>query len=78
MNIISPIQLKKQGYRFYQEVNDWILWINWEIMEREGSYATGYIEGNGISDKKYVANIIFYHEGGWTPDYDSIDYIEEQ
>lgn len=70
-----------KNHIYYNYVNDWIEWDenDYEIMEKDGGSAYGFIRGKGITGKNYTGYISFIYEGGgsWEPDISSISDVEE-
>lgn len=65
---------------FYPEINDYIEWDGeYFIEDKDGGWASGFIQGTGITGKKYTANVSFSYEGGgsWNAELDTIEDIEE-
>ena len=77
MKYTTPSQLKKLGYIFYPEVDDWVIWEDKTIEDKDGGWGWGVIEGIGISNKNYIASSQFMFAGGWEIQYDTIEDIEE-
>lgn len=70
---LDPIKLKKEGYTYYEEVQDWIRWFDTSVDEKDGIAGMGWADGEGIKNKRYSANIEFTYSGGWwEPDWYSI------
>jgi hypothetical protein len=74
---VKRVDPEKEGYRYYKEVDDWIIWEVWEIDEKDGSHGIGWLNGKGLRGNWYVCSCDFVYEGGWTPLLDTVRDIEE-
>lgn len=79
MQLTNAIELKKEGYIYYSEVNDWIKWYGDEKVEDvDGGWGLGWVIGYNPVGKEYSADCQFLYAGGWEIQLDTISNIEER